>query len=60
MIEIDERAAWPKLLLKILSGDDLAGLPGEVRQDLQRLSFELCTERLGGLLKYYCRAARVF
>ena len=38
MIEIDEGTSCPKLLLKLLSGDDLTGLPDESRQDLQRLS----------------------
>ena len=40
MIEIDEGATFPKLLLKFISGDDLAGLPDENRQDLQWLSLE--------------------
>ena len=40
VIEIDERTAFPKLLLELVPGDDLTGLPDERRQDLQRLSLQ--------------------
>jgi hypothetical protein len=40
MIEIDERTTFPKLLLKLISGDHLTVLPHENSQDLQRLSFQ--------------------
>jgi hypothetical protein len=39
VIEIDERTTFPKVLLKLIPGDDLTGLPDEGRQNLQRLSF---------------------
>ena len=44
VIEIDERTASPKLLLKLISGDDLAGPPDESLQDLQRLSLKPHTD----------------
>ena len=40
MIEIDECAALPKLLLKFIPSDDLTGPPYESRQNLQRLSLK--------------------
>ncbi len=40
MLEIDERTAFPKVLLKLIPGDDLTGLPDESRQDLQRLTLQ--------------------
>jgi len=40
MLEIDERAASPKLLLKLIPADNLTGAPDERNQDLQRLSLK--------------------
>jgi hypothetical protein len=40
VFEIDERTVFPEFLLKLISGDDLTGLPDESHQDLQRLSLK--------------------
>ena len=40
MLEIDERAACPELLLNLIPGHELSGLPDQRPQDLQRLSLK--------------------
>jgi hypothetical protein len=40
MIEVDERAALPKLLLKLISGDELTRAADESRQDFEWLPLQ--------------------
>jgi len=37
VVEVDERAGFPKLLLKLVAGDNLAGHSNQSCQDLQGL-----------------------
>ena len=46
MVEIDEGTALPELLPEFISGDNLAGLPNEGSQELQRLSLKPYTDAM--------------